>query len=164
MARGGTSHPSKRVRKTPIVESSSVRPSGPRVQGLCRRLGYQEDEAFGPFPGRKVGQQHNHHRLLGVFWLLVVFFGILRFVLERWFWSLSFFLVLSQFLCIFFFWHLIDPHSFPSKLGKKTKLFVFIFCKSEIYQSFKHVFVDSLAVFFSMFFVSLSRLAQGGAF
>lgn len=27
------------------------RPSGPKVQNLCRRLGYEEDEAFGPFPG-----------------------------------------------------------------------------------------------------------------
>ena len=27
------------------------RPSGPKVQNLCRRLGYLEDEAFGPFPG-----------------------------------------------------------------------------------------------------------------
>ena len=66
----------------PIVESSVVRPSGPRVQGLCRRLGYQEDEAFGPFPGRR--------RQPPIFF----FFSVV-------FWLLSF----------FFSWHLIDPHT-----------------------------------------------------
>eukprot|EP00434_Breviolum_minutum_P016125 symbB.v1.2.014211.t2/scaffold1027.1/size171366/13 len=35
----------------PFDINDPTRPSGPRVQGLCRRLGYQEDEAFGPFPG-----------------------------------------------------------------------------------------------------------------
>ena len=36
-----------------IFPNKNSRPSGPKVQGLCRRLGYQNDEAFGPFPGRK---------------------------------------------------------------------------------------------------------------
>lgn len=159
---GGTSHPSKRVRKTPIVESSSVRPSGPRVQGLCRRLGYQEDEAFGPFPGRKVGQQHNHHRLLGVVCLLF-FLGFCVLFWRGGFGCCPFFWCWVNFCVFFFSGTSLILIVFPLNWARKQS-YLFFFRKSEIYQSFKHVFVDSLAVFFSMFFVSLSRLAQGGAF
>lgn len=39
----------------PFDKDDPTRPSGPKVQNLCRRLGYLEDEAFGPFPGLSRG-------------------------------------------------------------------------------------------------------------
>lgn len=159
--RGGTSHPSRGQDPSSLPNLWSVRPSGPRVQGLCRRLGYQENEAFGPFPGRKVGQQHPPPVGWVCFGCLLFFFGEVAFLF---FCSgggvvlvAVLFLVLSQFLCIFFFWHLIDPYSFPCKLGKKTKLFVFIFCKSEIYQKVSSIFWLIPWPFFSACFLFASR-------
>ena len=139
-----------------IFPNKNSRPSGPKVQGLCRRLGYQNDEAFGPFPGRKPHFFRGFS--VGVFgcfvgrgWFCFFFLGGFCCVVVVFFLCVETFLRSFSLVCFcclaVFFWRrnlfflvvlFLAPHFnlivFPLKLANNTLFFFLLLC--EIHQRF----------------------------